>query len=161
MTPLTLDRARAIVGYAENEFASGRRIEDAFTPFAGGGASTRFEAVQALYIVIADYFHSACVRDGGSPDAMKHFDKYAKLSGDLSWRILCGNIRDPAKVPDALGNQETVESFVGYLKTLSPASADFWPEVYQRIGLAYPSERVWEPEADASSSGKKPWWRFW
>lgn len=92
---------------------------------------------------------------------MKHFHKYANLSGELSWRILCDNIRDPAKVPDALGGQETVESFVGYLKTLSPASADFWPAVYQRVGLDYPTERDWEAEKDASPSGKRAWWRFW
>jgi hypothetical protein len=105
ITPLTLRRARAIVGYAEDEFASGRRIEDAFTPFSRGGAAIRLDAVHVLYIVIADYFHSACVRDSGSPDAMKRFGKCANLSGGISWRILRDNIRDPAKVPDALGGQ--------------------------------------------------------
>jgi hypothetical protein len=161
ITPLSLDRARAIVGYAENEFASGRHIEDAFTPFAGGGAATRFEAVQALYIVIADTYRLVSVRRARSPDEMNHFDKYASFTGELSWRILCDNIRDPAKVPDVLGDQETVQSFVGYLKTLNPASADFWPDVYKRIGLDYPTERDWKPEKDAAASGKRAWWRFW
>jgi hypothetical protein len=160
ITPLTLDRARAIVGYAENEFGSGRRVVDAFTPFAESGASTRLQAVQALYIVIADQFQSARVHHSGSPDAIKHFDKYANLSGEISWRILCDNIRDLAKVPDALGDWETVESFVGFLKNLNPASADFWPKVYQRIGLDFPTESA-KPEKDESVSGKKAWWRFW
>lgn len=54
--PLTIDRAVAIVEYAQNEFASDRCIEDTFTPFSEGGASTRLEAFNALYIFIADWF---------------------------------------------------------------------------------------------------------
>jgi hypothetical protein len=156
MTPMTLDRAREIVAHVEDEFATGCHIEDAFMPFSGGGATT--------YVVIADYFRLAYVRRSESPDAMREFDKYANSSEFIAMRIMSDNIRDPSKLRDAngLGSQETVSSFVGYLRTLDPTAADFWHNVYQRIGLAYPLESqplIQAPEQSARTS--KPWWRLW
>jgi hypothetical protein len=163
MAPITLARARDIVGHAEDEFAPGRSIEDAFAPFARGGASTRLEALHALYIVIADYFHLASIRGSGSPNSVSEFDKYANLSESVAMRIMCDDVRDPAMLRNAngLGAQETVTSFVGYLRTLDPADADFWPRVYQRIGLDYPTQRDLKPEEKSAPAGKKASWRFW
>lgn len=162
MPPMTIARAREIVEHAENEFANGNDIKDAFMPFSRGGATTRLEALQSLYIRIADFYHFACVRRSKLPDAMKQFDIYANGSGLIAWRIMCDHIREPSKIPDALRSQETVSSFVAYVRTLDPTAVGFWHNIYQRIGLDYPLEsqpliQVPEPSAKAS----KPWWRFW
>src|SRR5882672_2650892 len=87
ITPLTLDRARAIVAHAENEYATGRRIEYSFTPFEAGGAASPLEALQALYIIIADRFWISCVRQSGTPSAMKMFDDYAAASRFISMSL--------------------------------------------------------------------------
>jgi len=134
--PMSLSRARKIVAFAEKEFASGRRVDDAFTPFSGGGAITRLEAVQALFIGIADYFQITHVKEKGTPGAIQRFDRYASLSGPIAWGILCDNITDSTAVPAALGNCETVESFVVFLRSLNPRCDDFWPRVYHRIGAS-------------------------
>ena len=160
-THLSVDRARAIVAHAEDEFASGVSIGDAFTPFAEGGASTRLEALQALYIIIADTYRLVSVRRSGSPGEMREFERYASHSGFIAMRIATDKIKDPANLadPNCLLAQESVESFVGYCRTLNPASEDFWPKVYRRIGLVYPAECDRTP--DTTPVGRRPWWRFW
>ena len=157
---MTLDQAKEIVGQAEDEFASGRHIEDAFEPFSSAGAATRIDALNALYLVIADFF-AFCVSRSRSPDAMKAFEEYANASGSIAWRILCGNVHDLAKVRDALGGAETVRSFVDFLKTLNPENSEFWPQVYARLGLQYPAESDLNRQDGAALSHKKAWWRFW
>jgi hypothetical protein len=162
MTDLTLDRARAIVAHAENEFAAGGTISDAFAPFARGGASTRAEATNALYIVIADFYRMAS-RSGANSEAMQEFFHYASLSGSIAIRLTY----DAIDSPDALRHvassdtRETMDSFVNYLRTLDPTGRDFISCVYHRIGLTYPTESRSEPSSVAAPSMNKPWWRFW
>jgi hypothetical protein len=92
---------------------------------------------------------------------MKEFDGYATLSQSIAMRIMCDHIRDTASLRDALGAHETVASFVGYLRTLKPPNADFWPQVYKRIGLDCPTELDPKLKEDVLPSDKKAWWRFW
>ena len=162
MTYLTVDRARKIVAHAENEFADGGDIRDAFAPFARGGASTRAEATNALYIAIADYYRMASRRGPGSA-AMQEFAHYAGLSGLIALRLTY----DAIDSPDALqavastDSRETMDSFVRYLRSRDPRDSDFMPSVYRRIGLTYPAEPRIEPSFAATPSTNKPWWRFW
>ena len=162
MRPLTLERAREIVAHAENEFAAGHHIQDAFAPFARGGASTRAEATNALYIVIADYYRMAS-RHGASSPAMQEFSNYAGLSGSISLRLTYDAIENPdaLRAVASTDSRETMESFVRYLRSRDPQDPDFMPNVYRRIGLAYPAEPRSEPLVATPSAANKPWWRFW
>ena len=159
---LTVARAQAIVAHAENEFGAGDYIQDAFAPFARGGASTRAEASNALYIVIADYFGMAS-RPGAAASVMQDFSKYAKASEFIAWHL----IMDAADNLEVLGQvarsdtRETLDSFVRYLRTLDPNDPGFFPSVYQRLGLTYPAEPRIKQSSVAAPSVNKPWWRFW
>ena len=161
-TTLTLDRARAIVSHAQNEFGSDRRIDDAFEPFARGGATTRLEALHAHYIAAADFFRLVATRKPGSTPTMKQFDQYANLSMQIAMRIVCDDIRDEAVLMDtAMRTGGEFESFVAYVKTLDPTSAGFWPQVYQHMGIDYPLESVVRLVDNSTTPKKTPWWRFW
>ncbi len=92
---------------------------------------------------------------------MRVFDEYTKLSGSIAMRILCDNIRDTTMLKHAIGMHETIPSFVGYLRTLDPAKADFWQQVYQRLDLVYPADPEWHSKENSAMVGKKAWWRFW
>jgi hypothetical protein len=162
MTTLTLERARVIVAHAENEFGADYDIPDAFAPFARGGASTRAEASNALYIVIADFYCMASWHGASSP-AMQEFSDYARLSGLIALRLT----RDAIDSPEALqavastDSRETIDSFVRYLRSRNPQDSDFMPSVYRRIGLTYPTEPTGEPARVTAPNTNKPWWRFW
>jgi hypothetical protein len=162
MKTLTLDRARAIVEHAEAEFGTGEMIEDAFASFARGGAATREEASNALYIVIADFYRMAS-RHGRGSEAMQEFSKYVGLAGHISLRIIWDVATDPETL-DQLArtdHRETVDSFADYLRTLDSADPGFWPAVYQRIGLSFTPEPVFRTSVATGPSNNKPWWRFW
>jgi hypothetical protein len=143
--PITIDRAKQIVEHAENKFASGRRIEYAFAPFKAAGASSPLEALHALFIVIADFFHFVCVRKSGSREATQMFDEYVAASRSIAMRLFAESTKvhsiakllDPTMIA-SLTAYETVDSFVSYLRKLTPTRADFWYQVYSRIGLPYP-----------------------
>jgi hypothetical protein len=164
-TTLTISRARSIVEHAENEYAAGKRIDYAFTPFETGGATSPLEALHALYIVIAEFFQFSRTRQSGSSVAMKGFDDYAASSRSIAMRLAMESTkvhsiaeRLSPEMIDSLMAFETVDSFVSFLRTLQPASADYWPQVYQRIALAYPAE---PPLSNVKPAKKKAWWRFW
>ena len=96
ITPLTLDRAQAIVEHAENEYAKGRHIEYSLTPFEAGGASSPLEALQALYIVIAHHFWFSSVRKSGAPAAMKTFNAYAAASTFIATSLSIESTETPS-----------------------------------------------------------------
>ena len=88
---------------------------------------------------------------------MKMFDDYAAASRFVAMRISSEstNVHSIAKLLDAemiasLNHYETVESFVAYLRTLKPEDADYWAQVYQRIGLTCPAESS-QPERNEQS----------
>ena len=56
---------------------------------------------------------------------------------------------------------EKVDSFASFLRTLRPSSPEYWPQVYQRLELDYPSESPPPPKPVGTSGENKPWWRFW
>ena len=163
-TTLTIARARSIVEHAENEYATGRKIDYSFTPFEAGGASSPLEALQALFIVIAEFFQFSRTRQSGSSAAIKGFDDYAASSQSIAMRLAIESTKvhsiaerlSPEMIASLLAF-ETVDSFVSFLRTLQPTSADYWPHVYQRIALVYPTE----PPHSQVSAEKRAWWRFW
>ena len=161
---MQLERANTIVTHAEEEFARGSPISDGYQPFASGGATSRLEALQALYLVVADYFRLASTRQSGREDAMREFNNYAKGSGGIALRILGGNITEPEELRNCngLGNSETIDSLVKHLKTLDPSSASFWPTVYERIGMPFPVDSQSTDHQDKQPTRKTtPRWMFW
>lgn len=158
MKSLTLACAKAIVDHAENEFASGSDILDAFVPFARGGAGTRDEALCALKLVVADYYRTAYK---GSHINMLEFDKYAQGSGGIALRI----IADAANGPEALdvimrsNSKESMSSYVTYLKTLDPSNSGFMNGVYERIGIALPEVKV-AAQATIEKNGNSINWKM-
>jgi len=127
MASLTLQRARAIVEYAQDEFAEGNSIADSYSPFRSGGATSRSEARNALLIVIAETYQLA------SKDL---FESYARSSHFIAMRLVCDELRDPEDVQRAaIESGKDYEEFVSYLKTLDPFQPDYWPKVYERLGL--------------------------
>jgi hypothetical protein len=166
--PMTLTRARSIVEHAENVFGTGHRIEYSFTPFEAGGASSPLEALHALYIVIADRFWFSCIRQSGTAAALKMFDDYAAASRFIAMSISYEStkVHSIAKLLDpnmiaSLSAYETVDSFTSFLRALHPANEDYWPLVYQRLGLIYPTEPEPPLQSHKASIRKKPWWHLW
>lgn len=164
-TTLTIARARSIVEHVEYEYAADKGFDYSFTPFEAGGASSPLEALQAFYIVIAEFFQFSRTRQSGSSAAMKGFDDYVASSRSIAMRLAIESTKIHSIAerlsPDMIASLlafETVESFVSFLGTLQPASADYWPQVYQRIGLAYPVE---PRPSQVEGADKKAWWRFW
>lgn len=84
--PLTVSRAQAIVNHAEREYATGRRFDNTFTPFAAGGASSPQEALQSLYIVIAQRF--SLLSESRSSAAVKTFEEYIFHSKSISMDLI-------------------------------------------------------------------------
>ena len=154
MASLTLQRARTIVEHAENEFSRGENIEDAFVPFLDGGASSRQEARNALLIVVADSYRLTASRANRPETTSDAFEGYARSSRFIATRVICDELRDPAEVRRvAIRCGQDYEAFVSYLRTLEPKQADFWPSVYERLGLPCPTQ----PVSFAVALRKKLW----
>ncbi len=162
MTFLTLERAREIVEHAEREFANGGNIRDAFAPFARGGASTRDEAVNALYLRIADWYRTASAHGTDSP-AMQEFSRYASLSESIAMSLSYDAIQnlEAFRLVASQDKRETVESFVRYLRSLNTKTSDFFPRVYDRLGLIYPTDLDFDHSPNTQPHSSKPWWQFW
>lgn len=143
MTSLTLSRARAIVGHAENEFASGRRIEDAYSPFADGGASSRTEARNALLLMVAETFRLTTSRASPPQKTRELFEGYSRSSRFIATRIVCDAMRDADEVlVAAMNSGNEYESFLDYIQTLDPKEREFWPKIYERLSLPCPTQPI-------------------
>lgn len=154
---LSVERACAIVAHAENVFATGEMIEDAFVPFARGGATSRKEALDALYIAIADYYRRAS-RRGKHSQEMSEFTSYALHSGLISYRIACDAGVGPNSV-SALALEmphEEMMDFVAYLQTITPSDSSFFNRVYSRLGI-----EITQAKPQSAPAQVKPWWQFW
>jgi hypothetical protein len=163
--PMTVARAQAIVEHAENEYGTGQPIDYWYTPFEKGGAASPLEALQALYIVIAQRFLFAKVRQSNSFEAMTMFDDYVASSRFFSLRVTIST--DKPSIAASLSREmiaglkafEKIDSFVLFLRTLCPSSPDYWPQVYARLELDYPSEPASLPRANRKLfSDHKVWW---
>jgi len=159
--PLTVDRAQAIVEHAEKEYATGGRFDNTFTPFEAGGASSPLEALQSLYIVIAQRF--SFVSQSGSSAAVKTFEEYVAYSRSISMDLFVESTAiestSGSVTPKTIAMLARIDSFVSFLRTLRPSSPDYWPQVYERLGLAWPVAS--DSKQVGTSIEKKPWWRFW
>jgi ATP-dependent DNA ligase len=65
-------------------------------------------------------------------------------------------LRKVAMTDSAFTQTETIESFVSFLRGLNPRAQDYWPLVYRRIRLAYPS--ACSPARAAEVSKPKTSW---
>ena len=101
---------------------------------------------------------------------MEGFRKYAEAAASIAVRITSDHLIKRATSgmrmfellsESGCGHCEAISSFVSYLRTLNPEASDYWPKVYQRLGLDYPIEPVCHPEEETASIAKKAWWRFW
>ena len=79
----------------------------------------------------------------------------------LSLRTLSIAEHLTSEMIESLKTHESTDSFASFLRKLMPASADYWPQVYQRLGLDYPSEPAPPSKCDLPPIAKKAWWRFW
>jgi hypothetical protein len=128
----TLERARRIVAHGEAEFASGRKIDDAFVPFAEGGAASRHEARNALLVVIADFYRHATL--SGSVEELDLYRDYVRSSRFIATRIACDALVSPAEVASCAMRAGTdYESFAAFLTTLDPSQRDYWPSVFAHL----------------------------
>lgn len=151
MATITVERALSIVEHAEDQFAKGRAIADAFAPFAEGGAHSRSDARTALMIVIADTYRLA------APPTSSQFgtyQSYARSSRMIASRII---FDDPAyrndAAEDVLALGTEYEAYLVFLETLEPNHSNYWPLVYERLGLSYAAPT-------SSLQPKKRWWHF-
>ena len=129
---LTPEGARQIVEHAEAEFASGRKIDDAFAPFAERGAASRQEARNALLIVVADFYRHAAL--SGDRDELALYEDYAASSRFIATRIVCDAIVSPAEIATCAKRAGShYESFVALLRTLDPAEDSYWASVSKHI----------------------------
>jgi hypothetical protein len=58
---------------------------------------------------------------------------------------------------EAWNQTESMESFVAFLKTLNPHLREYWPKVYNRIGLAWPQTEL--PDEAGKPHAKRTWWQ--
>jgi|CXWL01.1.fsa_nt_gi hypothetical protein len=200
---MTIDRANEIVDGIEAALASAQYVGEKFTPLSKVGASGRLEVVHALYVVTAQVFQEAFVRQATSPKSEEIFNTFARAAGSSMFGVITSFLPDseleliaslpaPRRLPtnisddlfdtltksyaefcsesnrltslamnDGLMNLETIDSFVCYLKTLKLAGRDYWPRVYERLGIDCPAEMHSTPKHLCASADKKPWWRFW
>lgn len=159
---MTIERANEIAEGVEAVLTSPEPVGGEFTPISRTGALTRLEIAHALYIVTAQVFKAISV----SPDRTAEFAAFARSAGGSLFHVLwlrpclpdselhlIATLQNDTKEfltesrrlselakNDGTMQLETIESFVSYLRTLNPDGADYWPKVYQRIGLDCPVE---------------------
>ena len=148
MPILDLARATTIVGKAEAAFAGGT-VRNPYQPFADAGATSRLEAIQSIQLTLAEYYMHA-KRDAGE---LADFNHYSRLSSGIVMRIILDSDAPPEEA-QVLGDTESVDSFVEYLRSLDGLGQDYWQSVYERLDLQFPS-------CPPAPTTKAPWWRFW
>jgi len=160
--PMTIERANEITNGIEAVLATPQLVGRQFKPISRTGASTRLEMAHALYIVTAQVFKSVSALPGRAAE----FTAFARAVGSSLFHVLwlqpClpdSELHLIAKLHeenkefwteslrlsefaqnDGTMKLETIESFVLYLGTLNPDEVDYWPKVYQHIGLDCPIE---------------------
>lgn len=135
MTTLTLAQANAIVDRITALLLRGRNLQP--VALSEVGASSTFEALNALYLVTAETFQQAALNPSrNNQDILQRFIQSAGGTG--MWIALCFRAdAQPDQAPEldeSLRHTETIESFVEYLHSLNPESNDYWSRVYSRIG---------------------------
>ena len=189
---MTIERANEITDGIASVLVSPRHVGRIFTPISRTGATTRTELAHAIYIVVAEVFQSIR-RQGKADNAGSEFANFVRDAGgslhfvlmlhpclpDSELRLIATLSDDSIEFSheesrlqqlarnDGAMELETVDSFVSFLRTLDAFNRDYWPQVYQRIGLLCPSNLVPLPSRPRAaseqrvSSTPKPWWRFW
>lgn len=142
-----------------------------FKRLSSTGASTRLELAHAFYIVSAQCFQGVW----NKPNRAAEFETFIRDAGsclhNVLWLIPCmpdselgllatldeknqpreysieeERLMKLAESEGNLGKLGTLDSFVSYLRTLNPDGVDYWPKVYQHIGLECPVVADKKPE---------------
>ncbi len=147
MRAISLDRARSIVGGAEDYFSRRAMDSNYFIPFRHAGAVDRPEAIYAMLLAIAEY------RQGlpqNNASERSNFNQYVRHSQSVVLHIILDSDA-PSDEQDECKKIESIESFVGFLDSTDLYASSFWPSIYQRLGLEQP----------IVARKQKPWWRVW
>lgn len=100
------------------------------------GASSTADALSALYLVTAETFKYASLNNTSQNQALLH--EYLRAAGGTAmWIVTMFTIDGrefTGEIDESLRGGETVDSFVGFLRTIEPAADDYWKKVYARIG---------------------------
>lgn len=150
MNSLDLPRARVIVDQAENAFANSAP-RNPYQPFADAGAQSRLEAIQAILLMLAEYYQHAKHDHAKLAD----FNHYSRLSSFMVMRIKYDS-GAAEEEQSTLGKTESVDSFVRFIGSLEDHEQDYWPSVYERLDLQPISET-----GTSMAAPTKPWWKVW
>lgn len=180
---MTIERANQITDGIEDVLRNPQLIARQFKPLSRTGALSRLELTHAMYIVTAQVFKAT----SGSPDRAAEFAVFAQSAESSLWHVLylqpclpdselqfiarldedsSESIKESIRLSELAQNDgtmklETIDSFVSHLRTLNPNGVDYWPKVYQRIGLACPVEFSDLSKQDPAPARKKSWSRPW
>jgi hypothetical protein len=103
------------------------------------GASSKADALAALYLVTAETFRDASLNN--TPQNQALLRKYLHSAGGIAMWITTMFTTDgrdfAGEIDESVRDCETVDSFVDFLKTIEPPAGDYWKRVYARIGLSF------------------------
>lgn len=180
---MTIDRANQIADGIEDVLRNPRPIARQFKPLSRTGALSRVELVHAMYLVTAQVFKAT----SGYPDRGVEFAAFAQSAESSLWHVLylqpclpdselqliarldedsSESIKESIRLSELAQKDDTMKletlgSFVSHLRTLNSEALDYWPRVYQRIGLACPVEFSNPSMQDLAPDRKNAWWRPW
>jgi len=133
---LTLTRANQIVDRLSVISDSGGFNQP--LPLSKVGASSTAEVLQALYLVTAETFKTASTNNTQQNRTL--LQNYLRAAGGTGmWvAVMCradNKINTAGDLDDSVREMESIDSFVDFLKTIDPASKDYWAHVFARIGI--------------------------
>lgn len=136
MSRLTLVRANQIIDRISEISSSGGYLRP--VPLSKIGASSTIEVLRALYRVSAETFRTAYLND--SPQNRGILKNFITSAGGTGMWIAVmfrpdNKMNEVGEVDGSAQQLETINSFVEFLKTIDPASNDYWVKVSARIGL--------------------------
>jgi hypothetical protein len=103
------------------------------------GASSKADALAALYIVTAETFLDTSLNN--TPQNQALLQKYLLAAGSIAlWitTMFTTDGRDFAgEIDESMKDCEQFDSFVDFLKTIEPSAGDYWKRVHARIGLSF------------------------
>jgi hypothetical protein len=152
LTPgISVAKANSIMAHVEDELSKSGMPDQVFPMFKKYGAFNRPEAENIILIALASFYRHV----GNSPAAVQVFDDYTSGMDMLCHALVYEHLDEETRialikaVKDAL---ITPSKFAAFLKTLDVDSANYWPKVYQEIGIPLPSSEQ-SPRQDPAQTG--------
>ncbi len=133
--PLTVEHAESVLLRTEEilfpKDGKKKPPKDVFVAFKQAGVESRLEAAQAIHVVFAHLW-----KLGKNTNRMEVVEKYTKHANSVLGRLFSGGRTDRVRPlgADSMWILADISSFVDFLKIL-PDNDNFWPKVYQRIGI--------------------------